>query len=63
MKKLAINRVLELQGFRTTAYVGADTDALIHQTRAIRSIKESLRELGLSETRRRFAADDLPIEI
>lgn len=59
MKKLAVNRVMELQGFRTAAFMGADTDALLHETTAVRATQESIREHGLKETIRRFDAGEI----
>ncbi len=47
MKKLAINRVQELQGFLTVAGMGADTDALIHTTSDVAEIQELIREHGV----------------
>ncbi len=46
MKKLAVNRVQEIQGFLTIAAFGADTDALIHTTSAVTEIQELVRAGG-----------------
>lgn len=55
MKKLAVNRVQEIQGFLTVAGMGADTDALIHTTSAVSEIQEMVREVGIKEAIRRFS--------
>ena len=54
MKKLAINRVQEMQGFLTVAAMGADTDALIHTTPDVAEIQQLVREVGLKEAIARF---------
>jgi enoyl-CoA hydratase/carnithine racemase len=55
MKKLAVNRVQEIQGFLTIAGMGADTDALIHTTSHVSEIQEMVREVGIKEAIRRFS--------
>jgi enoyl-CoA hydratase len=55
MKKLAVNRVQEIQGFLTVAGFGADTDALIHTTSHVSEIQEMVREVGIKEAIRRFS--------
>ena len=47
MKKVAINRVLELQGFRTVAYVGTETDVVVHDTEDVSRLKANIQEHGL----------------
>ncbi|MEU6643589.1 enoyl-CoA hydratase-related protein [Saccharomonospora sp. NPDC046836] len=54
MKKLAINRVLELQGFLTVAGMGAETDAFVHGTAEVGDIHELVRKVGLKEAIRRY---------
>lgn len=54
MKKLAINRVQEMNGFLTVAGMGADTDALIHTTPDVAELQELVKEIGLKETISRF---------
>jgi hypothetical protein len=58
MKKLAVNRVQEIQGFLTIAGFGADTDALIHTTSDVADIQDLLREVGIKEAIRRFRGPD-----
>lgn len=55
MKKLAVNRVQEIQGFLTIASFGADTDALIHTTSDVSEIQDLVREVGIKEAIRRFS--------
>lgn len=55
MKKLAVNRVQEIQGFLTIAGFGADTDALIHTTSDVAEIQELVRDVGIKEAIRRFS--------
>src|SRR5690606_23495413 len=47
MKKIAINRVQELRGFLTVAYMGAETDAFIHTTPDVGEMQELVRSKGL----------------
>ncbi|MEU7810889.1 enoyl-CoA hydratase-related protein [Pseudonocardia sp. NPDC049154] len=49
MKKLAINRVQEMNGFLTVAGMGADTDALIHTTPDVAEMQELVKEIGLKK--------------
>lgn len=55
MKKLAINRVQELQGFLTVAGMGADTDALIHTTSDVAEIQELIKEHGVKGAISKFS--------
>lgn len=55
MKKLAVNRVQEIQGFLTIAGFGADTDALIHTTSDVSEIQQLVRDVGIKEAIRRFS--------
>ena len=59
MKKVAINRVSELQGFRMAALMGTETDVLIHETDEVERIKQAIQDLGLKEAIRRFQAGEL----
>lgn len=55
MKKLAVNRVQEMQGFLTVAGLGADTDALLHTTPEVVQLQELVRDVGVKEAIRRFS--------
>lgn len=59
MKKVAVNRVLELQGFRSVAYMGAETDVVVHGTDAVGSIKAAVQERGLKEAIAAFERGEL----
>lgn len=54
MKKIAINRTLELQGLRLTAFMGAETDVVVHNTAEVTAIKAAIERDGFQEVRRRF---------
>jgi enoyl-CoA hydratase len=60
LKKEAINRSTELQGFLTYARTGAETDALLHFSPEIREIQRWIREDGLRAAIDRFAESGLP---
>jgi enoyl-CoA hydratase len=47
MKKYAINRVAEIQGFRSAMSMGAETDALLHFSPAVIELAELIRGKGL----------------
>jgi enoyl-CoA hydratase len=59
MKKVAINRVVDLQGFRMAAFMGTESDVIVHETDAVESLKAAIQDLGLKEAIRRFEAGDL----
>lgn len=58
MKKLSNNRVMEMQGFRTMATMGADTNTVLHETRAVKEFQASIHQHGLKEAIRRFEAGE-----
>jgi enoyl-CoA hydratase/carnithine racemase len=60
MKKIAINRVMEMQGFRTVAYVGAETDVVVHDTDDVSRIKSYIQEHGLKAAIGEFGVPDRP---
>jgi enoyl-CoA hydratase len=57
MKKYAINRVAEVQGFRTIAPMGAETDALLHYSGAVEGMLQSIRDVGLKPAIEKFRTD------
>ena len=59
MKKIAINRVMELQGFRSVAYMGAETDVVIHETDEVSKLKGHIQEYGLKATIQKFNRGEL----
>ena len=58
MKKMSINRVAEVMGFRTTVNMGAETDALLHYSGAVKDIVAMIRESGLKGAIARFNAGE-----
>jgi enoyl-CoA hydratase/carnithine racemase len=54
MKKYAVNRVLDLQGFRSSVKLGAETDALLHASRSVGVIRQAIREYGLTQAIEEF---------
>jgi enoyl-CoA hydratase len=60
MKKEAINRTVELQGFLSYARMGAETDALLHHSLEVREIQNWIKELGLRGAIDRFNESGLP---
>ena len=60
MKKEAINRATELQGFLSYARMGAETDALLHHSPEIKEIQRWIREDGLRPAIDRFSEFGLP---
>jgi enoyl-CoA hydratase len=54
MKKYSINRAAEIQGFRTIAPLGAETDALLHYSGAVDELRDSIRDLGLRAAIQQF---------
>lgn len=59
MKKVAINRTLELQGFRLTAYMGAETDVVVHHSDEVGLVKAAIASDGFKRTLERFNSGDL----
>ena len=60
MKKMAINRVADVMGFRATALMGAETDALLHHSGPVEELRQLIREHGLKEAISRFNSTSLP---
>ena len=59
MKKIAVNRTLELQGFRLTAYMGAETDVVVHYSDAVDHVKTTIEAVGFKQTQRMFDSGEL----
>lgn len=49
LKKLALNRVMETQGFRTAFMYGAEWDAIAHTVPEHQVMREKIKEVGLKE--------------
>lgn len=54
MKKVAVNRIADLQGFRSTVGLGAETDALLHASNAVHALSQGIRDHGLKEAIKQF---------
>jgi enoyl-CoA hydratase len=54
MKKMALNRVADLNGFRSNVVLGAETDALIHAIPAVHDLRATISEHGLKEAIKKF---------
>jgi enoyl-CoA hydratase/carnithine racemase len=59
LRKHAINRMVELAGFRQGVLMGAQTDAILHQSPAVQKLRALIGEHGLKEAIRRFQAGEL----
>ncbi len=58
LRKQAVNRMVELTGFREGVRMGAQTDAVLHQSPAVQKLRAAIGEHGLKEAIRRFQADE-----
>jgi enoyl-CoA hydratase len=58
IKKAAINRVLNVQGFRTAVEFGVEWDAIIHASPGNQMMLQKVRELGLKGARDWLISDD-----
>jgi len=61
LRKQAINRMVELAGLREGARMGAQTDAVLHQSPAVQKLRAAIGEHGLKEAIRRFQAGELEV--
>jgi enoyl-CoA hydratase len=59
LRKQAINRMVELTGFREGLRMGAQTDAVLHQSPAVQMLRRVIGECGLKEAIHRFQAGEL----
>lgn len=59
MKKVALNRTLEIQGFRTIAFIGAETDVVVHGADEVKAYKALIEKQGLKETLRAYKAGEI----
>ena len=58
LKKMALNRQYDLQGFRETFLMGAEWDAIAHTALGAQRTVASVHERGLKETIRRFKSGE-----
>jgi enoyl-CoA hydratase/carnithine racemase len=57
VKKRALNRVMDMQGFSEAVMFGAEFDAIAHDSNSVESTTEEIKELGLKQTIARFTAE------
>lgn len=57
LKKRALNRVMDLQGFRESVQFGAEWDAISHTSAAVLDMQRQIAEVGLRPTMEQFRAD------
>jgi enoyl-CoA hydratase/carnithine racemase len=55
MKKVSINRVAEIRGFRSAVSMGAETDALLHFSPSVKKLEELINSRGLKNAIRDFS--------
>jgi enoyl-CoA hydratase len=58
VKKAAMNRIMDIQGFSEAVKFGAEYDAIAHDSVAVDEIRDEIRESGLRATINRFASED-----
>jgi enoyl-CoA hydratase len=58
IKKRALNRVMDVQGFSESVLMGAEFDAMGHGSKGAQKTKAAIAKLGLKETMRRFREED-----
>jgi hypothetical protein len=44
-----VNRVLDMQGFRSSVQLGSETDALLHASNAVHDLSQLIRDNGLKK--------------
>ncbi len=59
MKKVAVNRMLDMQGFRAAVSMGAETDALLHASEPVEQLSGLIREHGLKGAIQEFRQGNL----
>lgn len=62
LKKEALNRVVELEGFLTYARTGAETDAILHHSAAVQEVYKWITTDGLKPSIDRFTKEGMPYE-
>jgi enoyl-CoA hydratase len=60
MKKMAINRVADVMGFRNIVPMGAETDALLHYSAAVKELAAMIQEHGLKKAIAEFNEQGRP---
>lgn len=62
MKKMAINRTADMMGFRNIVPMGAETDAVLHYSGAVKQLTDDIRELGLKGAIAKFNGETVPAQ-
>jgi enoyl-CoA hydratase len=58
MKKMSLNRVADIAGFRASAVLGAETNAILHTVPSVLALRDTVQQHGLKEAIRRFKAGE-----
>lgn len=58
MKKMSLNRVADIAGFRASAVLGAETNAILHTVPSVLALRDTVQEHGLKEAIRKFKAGE-----
>jgi enoyl-CoA hydratase len=58
MKKMALNRVADLDGFRASVVLGAETNAILHTIPPVQELRDTIGEHGMKEAIKRFRNGD-----
>jgi enoyl-CoA hydratase len=58
MKKYAVNRVVDMQGFRSSVQLGSETDALLHASNAVHALSQLIKDNGLKKAIEIFEAGE-----
>jgi len=59
VKKRAINRVMDVQGFRTSVMFGVEWDAILHEAPSVEELRRWIREHGLKGAIAKFLEEGL----
>lgn len=59
LKKRAINRVMDVQGFSEVFMFGAEYDAIAHDSEGVEVVREKIKELGFKGAMAWFASSEL----
>ena len=60
VKKRAINRVMDSQGFSEAIMAGAEFDSIAHDSQSVDDTTDEIREFGLKATIARYTSDEEP---
>lgn len=63
IKKRALNRVMDVQGFSESVMMGAEFDAMSHSAKGAQKTKAAIAKLGLKEAMRRFREEENGLDL